>query len=90
MTTQNTSGTVFACNDLDLAAFLWAGRARFLGIEPSPTRKNPNQVVFRFHDPDGWCRTQQTEYELGAEISARQYACALKQLKDQLFRYILR
>jgi hypothetical protein len=90
MTTQNTPGPVFACHDLELSAFLWARGARFIGIEASPTDKNPNHVVFRFHDPDGQCRHEQNAYELGGEIPARQYACALRQLKDQIFRRILR
>ena len=90
MATQNTPGPVFACHDLELSAFLWARGARFLGIEPSPTEKNPNHVVLRFDDPDGWCRHEQTAFALGAEIPARPYAFALKQLKDQIFRHLLR
>lgn len=90
MTTQNTSGTVFACHDLDLAAFLWANGARFLGVESSLTDKNPTHVVFRFNDPDGQCRKDRIAFELGAEVAAREYACALKQLKDHIFRHILR
>jgi hypothetical protein len=90
MTTQSNSGTIFACHDLDLAAFLWANGARFLGIEPSPTDKSPTHVVFRFYDPEGQCRKDRIAFDLGAEIPAREYALALKQLKDQIFRHILR
>jgi hypothetical protein len=82
--------STFTCHDLEPSAFLWARGARFVGIEPSPTTRNPNHVVFRFHDPDGLCKQEVSAFEQGAEISAQQYALALKQLKDQIFRRVLR
>ena len=89
-TQTNRTIPVFTCHDLELSAFLWAKGARFIGIKPSPTLHNPDHVVFRFHDPEGLCQNGQKAYECGAEIPAQQFAFALKQLKDQIFRRILR
>ena len=88
---QTTHETrTFICHDLEPSAFLWARGARFVGIEPSPTTRNPNHVVFRFHDPEGQCQQEVAAFEKGAEISAQHYSLALKQLKDQIFRRTLR
>ena len=88
--TQTAEIHTFICHDLGPSAFLWARGTRFVGIEPLPTSKNPNHVVFRFHDPDGLCQEELLAYDRGAEIPAQQYALALKQLKDQIFRRIMR
>ena len=84
MPTPNTNDKDFACHDLEPSAFLWARGLRFVGVEPSPTSRNPNHVVFKFHDP-ALCERELSAYERGAEISAMHYALALKQLKDQIF-----
>src|SRR5215469_4794203 len=76
----------FSCHDLEPSAFLWARGLRFLGVFPSPSPSSPNHVVFRFHDPDGLCATELLAYQQGAEIPAQQFALALEQLKDQIFR----
>jgi hypothetical protein len=90
LTTQPTrKDTNFVCHDLEPSAYLWARGVRFVGIDPLPTPHNPNHVVFRFHDPDGLCRQELLAYDRGALIPAQQYALALKQLKDQIFRRIL-
>jgi hypothetical protein len=80
----------FVCHDLEPSAYLWARGVRFVGIDPLPTASNPNHVVFRFHDPDGLCKQELLAYNRGALIPAQQYALALRQLKDQIFRRILR
>jgi hypothetical protein len=80
----------FVCHSLEYSAYLWARGIRFVGIDRSPTASNPNHVVFRFHDPDGLCLTELAAYDRGAQIPAQEYATALKQLKDQIFRRILR
>jgi hypothetical protein len=80
----------FVCHDLESSAYLWARGVRFVGIDPLPTASNPNDVVFRFHDPDGLCKRELMAYNRGALIPAQQYAVALRQLKDQIFRRILR
>jgi hypothetical protein len=91
MLTQTSHQTcTFTCHDLEPSAFLWARGARFVGIEPLPTPRNPNHVVFTFHDPDGHCQRELLAYDHGAEIPARQYALAIKQLKDQIFRRLVR
>src|SRR5689334_2888781 len=80
----------FVCHELEPSAYLWARGVRFIGIDASPTPSNPNHVVFRFHDPDGLCEQELLAYQRDAQIPAQQYALALKQLKDQIFRRILR
>jgi len=85
MPITHTDNTSFSCHDLEPSAYLWARGARFVGVEPSPTSRNPNHVVFKFHDPD-LCARELAAYERGAEISAMHFALALKQLKDQIFR----
>jgi hypothetical protein len=82
--------STFLCHDLEPSAYLWARGVRFVGVDPSPTPNNPKHVVFQFHDPDGLCERELAAYGRGAEISAQQYALALKQLKDQIFRRSLR
>jgi hypothetical protein len=79
----------FICHDLEPSAYLWARGVRFVGIDPLPTPSNPNHVVFRFHDPEGLCKQELMAYDRGALIPAQQYALALRQLKDQIFRRIL-
>ena len=81
---------MFVSHDLESSAFLWARGARFLGVEPSPTTENPNHVVFRFYDPNGLCRHEVFAFQKGAGIAAQHYAIALKHLKEQVFRRILR
>ena len=78
--------TYFICHELEPAAFLWARGLRFVGIEPAPTPKNPDHAVFLFHDPEGVCVGEIGAFRQDAEIPAQQYALALRQLKDQLFR----
>jgi hypothetical protein len=90
MSPPNGKTLTFVCHDLEPSAYLWARGVRFVGVDSSPTRANPNHVVFRFHDPDGLCQKELAAYDRGAQISAQQYALALKQLKDQIFRRYLR
>jgi hypothetical protein len=91
MNTKTTERiNTFVCHDLEPSAFLWVRGARFLGVEPSPTPTNPNHVVFRFHDPHGLCQREILAFQENADIPAREFALALRQLKDQLFRRILR
>lgn len=85
----NSSG-LFECHELESSAFLWAKGIRFIGIEPAPTPTNPQHVVFKFHDPDGQCQFELAAYDADAQVSAKQYALALRQLKDQIFRRNLR
>lgn len=59
-------------------------------IDQLPMPNNPSYIVFRFHDPDGLCKQERLAYHGGALIPAQQYALALKQLKDQILRRILR
>jgi hypothetical protein len=90
-TTQPTRKNAnFICHDLEPSAFLWARGVRFVGIDALPTTNNPNPVVFRFQDPAGLCKQELLAYDRGALIPAQQYALALRQLKDQIFRRILR
>jgi hypothetical protein len=81
---------LFTCYDLVPSAFLWARGARFVGLELSPTPENPNRIAFRFHDPDDLCQNEILAFQKGVAIPAEQYALALKLLKDQVFRCILR
>lgn len=76
----------FVCQELDPSAYLWARGVRFVGIEPAPSPHNPRHVAFCFHDPSNLCTEELAAYERGAEIPARQFALALKQLKDQIFK----
>ena len=80
----------FVCHDLESSAYLWARGIRFVGVDPNPTPANPHHVVFRFHDPDGLCRNEILAFRKGIAIPARQYALALRLLRDQVFRRILR
>ncbi len=89
-TPTTKKGRLFTCCDLAPSAYLWARGVRFMGIDPLPTPNNPNHVVFRFYDPDGLCKRELMAYDRGAPIPAQQYALALRQLKDQIFRRILR
>ncbi len=75
---------VYTCDDLELSAFLWTRGVRFLGIEGAPTLANRRHMVFKFHDPDGACDIEADAYVNGAEISAREFAHSLRQLKDHL------
>lgn len=79
----------FICHDLEPSAYLWARGVRFVGVHPLPTPNNPNHVIFIFHDPDRLCGQELKSYYRGAKIPAHEYALALKQLKDELFRSIL-
>jgi hypothetical protein len=91
MFTQTTKKErLFTCYELAPSAFLWARGARFLGLELSPTPKNPNRIAFRFHDADGLCQYEVLAFQKGVAIPAQQYALAYKLLKDQIFRRILR
>ena len=91
MFTQTTKKErLFTCHDLAPSAFLWARGAKFVGLELSPTLKTPNRIAFQFHDPDGLCRYDVQAFQKGVLIPAHQYALALKLLKDQIFRRILR
>jgi|ERR1700687_1282138 len=91
MFTQTTKRErLFTCYDLASSAFLWARGVRFVGLEPSPTPENPNRIAFRFHDANGLCRYEVLAFQKGVAIPAQQYALALKLLKDQIFRRILR
>jgi len=81
----NTSNVTFTCHDLEPAAFLWVKGLQFLGVEPMPNHRNPNHVVFKFLAPEGLAEQQLSDYELGAEVAALQFALALKRLKDQIF-----
>lgn len=83
--TLNERPATFICHELELSAFLWARGVRFVGVEPAPTLNNPRHVAFRFHHPAELCLEEISAYERGAEISARLFALALKQLKDQIF-----
>ena len=76
--------TCFICDELEPSAYLWARGIRFVGIEPAPTPNNPKHVAFRFQHPAELCLEELSEYERGAEIPARLFALALKQLKDQI------
>jgi hypothetical protein len=80
----------FVCHDLECSAFLWARGVKFLGIDLSPTPNNPNRVAFHFYDPNELCRHELIAFRNGAAIHAQQYAVALKLLKDQVLRRILR
>jgi hypothetical protein len=88
MSITQTITHTFACHELEPSAFLWAKGLRFVGIAPAPTPTNPKHVVFKFHDPEEQCRRELLAYETGAQISAQQFALALKQLKDQIFRRV--
>ncbi len=91
MFTQATQkDRLFTCYDLVATAFLWARGVRFLGLELSPTPENPNRIAFRFHDADGQCQYEVLAFHKGVAIPAQQYALALRLLKDQIFRRILR
>jgi hypothetical protein len=76
----------FVCQELEPSAYLWARGVRFVGIEPAPTPNNPRHVAFCFHHPVDLCLDELAAYERGAEIPARLFALALRQLKDQIFR----
>jgi hypothetical protein len=82
----NTNTRTFSCHDLESSAFLWARGVRFLGLQSAPTARSPQHVIFAFDDSDGSCQQELLAYEGGAEIPARQFAIALKMLKDQLFK----
>jgi hypothetical protein len=82
----NNYDLTFTCHELEQSAYLWARGIRFTGIQPAPTPWNPKHFAFQFHDPDGLCKETLGAYDHGAEIPARLYALALKQLKDQLFQ----
>ena len=81
---------LFTCYDLAPSAFLWARGVRFVGLELSPTPENQNRVAFRFHDVHGLCKYEVLAFQKGVAIPAQQYATALRLLKDQVFRRILR
>lgn len=75
---------IFLCHSLEPSAFLWARGIHFLGIQPAPTSRSPNHVAFAFDDSDGVCQGELLSYEKGAEVSARQFALALKVLKNEI------
>ena len=87
-TTLSDRDDIFTCHELEPSAYLWAKGVRFVGIEPAPTANNPRHVVFRFQHPPEVCREELSAYERGAEIPARLFALALRQLKDQIFARI--
>jgi hypothetical protein len=86
---QTSQDPTFLCHDLESSAYLWVRGVRFVGIDCAPTPTNPNHVVFRFYDPDRLSRHEFLAFRKGVAIPAKQYAIALKLLRDQVLRCII-
>ena len=70
----------FTTKDLYLAGFLYAKGAKFRGV------KREGRICWFIFDDESYCKTLQSQFfSTTAEVNAREYADALRTLKDLIF-----
>ena len=70
----------FTTKDLYLAGFLYAKGAKFRGV------KREGRICWFIFDDESYCKTLQSQFfSKTAEVNAREYADALRTLKDVIF-----